>query len=141
MKVAKNTGDRLSPDPSTKVGAVIFRPGKFISSGANHFPPGTPEEYWADRVLKYPHVVHAEATALLGAGWEARDSVLACSAQPCVACAALIAEAGIRCVICPSQPWRDVPEVVTSCQQGAAIFERAGIEVIHVDLKDDEYVK
>jgi dCMP deaminase len=129
-----------SPDPSTKVGCIIVK-HSIIPRGDNHvdvgygyndLAPGTPEEYWQDRELKYPHVVHAEIHALLHAGRDARGAQLYCSEHPCLQCAIAIAAAKVAVVCCPQEPWRDTPEIRATIEGAKKVFARAGIIVQYV---------
>lgn len=120
-----------SPDPSTKVGALIVSPfGEKIAVGWNSFPYGIPEEWWEDREKKYGVVVHAEVAALLAAGQRAQGSTMFVTHHPCKNCAPIIAAAGIICVICPPGPWRDDPEVVESVRKADEIFELTDVKVV-----------
>jgi dCMP deaminase len=125
-----------SPDPSTKVGAVVYRPSdlrefEVISGGCNHFPTGTPIEWWTDREKKYAHVIHAEAAALFAAGRATRGAAIAVTSHPCVSCATLIVEAGIRRAVFPARPWRDDPAVIETCRLADEVFARAGMEIVN----------
>lgn len=127
MQVARGTA-KYSPDPSTKVGAVITQ-GVFYWKAHNDFPPGIPDSWWRDRELKYRAVVHAEVAVLLKAGSKAAGGTMYITHHPCRDCAKIIAAAGIQCVVCPSEPWRDDPEVRKSCRDAAELLEYAGVEV------------
>ena len=105
-----------SPDPSTKVGAVLFwhdgseepsEGGRYLSGqgivGWNHIP-GVPTDslYYLNRESKYPRVIHAEVHALLsagrsGLGW-LYPGVAYVTHPPCSVCATCLAVAGIRTV-------------------------------------------
>jgi dCMP deaminase len=121
-----------SKDPSTRVGAVVYDDRGLVGSGFNRFPNGTPTMFWEDRKLKYAMVIHAEAVALIDAGRSARGCSLGTTEHPCVSCAILAAEAGIRRVVYAPRPWRNDPAVIETCEMAEAVFRRAGIEVVHV---------
>lgn len=120
-----------SPDPSTKVGAVIVALDTVQGVGWNQFPPGVPESWWNIRDLKYKAVVHAEAAAIIAAGERAKGSVMYVTHHPCRDCAKLIAAAGIKMVFCPADPWRDDNEVRRTCEDARELLDLAGVEVIH----------
>ena len=122
---------KKSQDPSTKVGAVIFDGGYISGLGVNHLAKGSPEEFWNDRSLKYPHVVHAEVSALIRAG-KAQGATLVCSEHPCQSCAILAVEFGVSRIVCREEPWRDTPEIRESVEGAKAVFARAGVEVVYV---------
>lgn len=95
---------RWSKDPSTKVGAVIVRPktNVCVSFGYNGFPIGVvdSDERLANRELKYPMIVHAEANAIAFA----RQDITGCTLYlnnllPCSTCAGLIIQSGIKRVV------------------------------------------
>jgi dCMP deaminase len=88
-----------SKDPSTKVGAVIFRPdGSVISLGYNGFPRGV-DDTPLDRDLKLKITIHAEENAILAAGRNGTSLENACivsTHHPCARCAAKIVQTGIK---------------------------------------------
>lgn len=103
-----------------KVGAVIVKDNRILSTGYNGTAPGTSNvcEYWSSelpywdgmsaiptepmRVLKtHPEVIHAEMNAILKAardGQALKDSTLICTHQPCKDCAKAILTSGISSV-------------------------------------------
>ena len=91
-----------SKDPSTKVGAVLFRKdGSIISMGYNGFPRGCSDDpmLLEDRDIKLKMTIHAEENALLAAGRNGTSLEGACVAvtrHPCSSCAAKLSQAGIR---------------------------------------------
>ena len=94
-----------SSDPSTKVGAAVFtRTGRLAGVGFNRFPPGVvqSEDRLHDRPRKYRFTVHAEQAALIAAlqTSDIEGGTLYSSHYPCVECCKLIAEAGIRRIVC-----------------------------------------
>ena len=119
-----------SPDPSTKVGAIVYTSGLVVSTGWNDFPRGVPEEWWGDRERKYQAVIHAEVAALAGAGHLASGATLVVTHHPCRECAKAIVAAGIRCVVCPPGPWRDDPAVVETVRQARELMDLCGVEII-----------
>lgn len=95
-----------SPDPSSKLGAVVVKDGRVISYGWNDFPSGvtSSEERWNNRELKYKLVVHAEVNAILKAGDEARGGTLYVypgwgSPCMCTGCAKVALTSGITRVV------------------------------------------
>lgn len=91
-----------SKDPSTKVGAVLFRlDGSIISMGYNGFPRGVDDDpaLLADRSVKLKMTIHAEENAILAAmrnGSTVEGASLAVTRHPCSGCAAKLSQAGIR---------------------------------------------
>lgn len=102
VKLAAQTAQN-SKDPKRKVGAVLITArNELAATGFNHFPPGTPEEFWEASALRLMHVVHAEVAALMSSTYDQRkESTLYVTKHPCLHCAVLIAEAGVNRVVCP----------------------------------------
>lgn len=95
-----------SKDPSTKVGAVITRPDRTISSvGYNGLPRyvNDGEERLTCRETKYEMIVHAEANAILHANERPVGyTIYTWPFQPCSRCAGLIIQAGLKRVVAPA---------------------------------------
>lgn len=127
----------MSKDPSTKVGALALDDNLYVlATGYNGFPRGVADtaERLSDRDTKLSFTAHAEANVIAQAanhGVSLRDSTLLVSALfPCVACSALIVQAGIRRVIAPrvkESRWK------VSNELARVIFDEAGVEVIEID--------
>jgi dCMP deaminase len=96
---------KLSKDPSTKVGAVIFDPkGRIVSAGFNGFARGvkdTPERL-AARDLKLRMVLHAERNAMAFATAPLEGCVMVVTHPCCAQCAASLIQAGIAHVVYPA---------------------------------------
>lgn len=95
-----------SKDPNKKVGAVIVRDRKILSTGYNGLPKGIKDdERLFDREWKLQAVIHAEVNAILNAarnGTNIYGSTIYCSLHPCHRCATSIIQAGLHRVVCPS---------------------------------------
>lgn len=93
---------KWSKDPSTQVGAVLFRgDGSIISMGYNGFPRGVKDDpaLLYDRDIKLKMTIHAETNALLAAGRNGTSlegAYLAVTRHPCSQCAAKLSQAGIK---------------------------------------------
>lgn len=134
MDMAKHIA-KLSKDPSTQVGAVIFDENRrFVSAGYNGFARGVndTEERLNDRATKYRLTLHAEKNAILFATAPLEGSTIVVTHPCCAQCAAQIIQAGIKHVIYPTPDsafldrWKD--DLVLSEAQ----FAEAGVEVIEV---------
>lgn len=106
---------KMSKDPSTQVGAAIFSTeNRILSAGYNGTPVGWDDKDfpWGknyegdDKVFeKYPYVVHAEDNALRNfKKYNTNDAALEGSTIyvtlfPCLNCAKMIVEAGIKKVV------------------------------------------
>ena len=95
----------LSEAVRAKVGAIIVKDRRIISIGYNGMPTGWDnccEDELEDGTLKTkPQVLHAEANAiakLAQSPESAKDAVLFCTHMPCIECAKLIHQSGIRTV-------------------------------------------
>lgn len=121
-----------SPDPSTKVGAVVTTSdGIIVGGGFNDFPKGIPEEWWEDRELKYKAVVHAEVNAILEAGrFHCEGGTIYVTSHPCRDCARMIIAAGLKKLVCPSGPWRDDPAIIATCADADEMLSLCGVEVV-----------
>ena len=129
-----------SKDPSTKVGAVLFRTdGSIISMGYNGFPRGMSDDpaLLADREIKLKMTIHAEENAILAAvrnGSSVEGACVAVTHHPCSRCAAKLSQAGIRRVYYRpdaafEERWAD------DVALARAMFNQLG--VVHVPVGDE----
>lgn len=112
-----------------KVGALVVKDKMIISDGYNGTPSGFPNVCEEDNVT-YPYVLHAEANAITKLARSNNNSdgaTLYVTAAPCIECAKLIIQAGIKRVIY-GEEYR--------LADGLDLLRRAGIEVVF--LKDVE---
>lgn len=130
-----------SPDPSTKVGAVITLGEDVISTGFNRIAKGIPHvsSQLEDRQWKYPRVIHAETAAILKMcasrvyqqRWEESFHIY-CTHIPCEHCASLIIESGIKRVYTkPVSP--EMSDRWPGMRISAEMFGEAGIPVTFID--------
>jgi len=91
-----------SPDPSTKVGAVLInkKSGAVIADGFNGFIRGAQDEKLPlTRPEKYDYIIHAETNLLCNAvkhGISTDGCVLFCTMSPCIKCMRMLYQAGIN---------------------------------------------
>lgn len=120
-----------SKDPSTKVGAVILDEGHHVVAiGYNGFPADVADtdERLCDRDMRLALTIHAELNAILNAkGKVSRSCTLYTSVPPCVACAAVIIQAGIRRVVSLPPPAGYEDRWAASCRTAREIFIEAGV--------------
>ena len=110
-----------------QVGALIVKDRMIISDGYNGPPSGFETLCEDETGVTKPYVLHAEATAIskvAKSGNSAEGSTLYITASPCLECAKLIIQAGIRRVV-----YRDEYRLT----DGVDLLRRAGIEVEKVD--------
>ena len=143
---------QMSPDPSTKLGAVVCgKDGFQIGHGCNTFPPGvkvTPERL-NEREVKLAFMEHAECNALW-ASFSAtigsnlvRGGTLYCPWYSCSACARAIICAGIKKVVGHKRVFDLTPDRWrSSISFGIEMLAEAGVicEVYNgVVFPDSEY--
>jgi dCMP deaminase len=113
-----------------KVGAIIVKNKMIISDGYNGTPSGFENICEDDEGRTKPYVLHAEANAITKvakSGNSSDGSTLYVTASPCIECAKLIIQAGIRRVVY-SELYR--------CRDGIELLQKAGIQVDCVEIKD-----
>ena len=101
MDVAELSAD-LSHDPKTRVGCVIVKDGNILSFSYNGTPSGSSNIMRDIHMESLPEVLHAETNALgkmMRAGISTAGCTLYSTREPCIHCAKLIYQAGIRRVV------------------------------------------
>jgi len=96
-----------SKDPGTKVGAIMVKDKRIISTGYNGFPSKLSDslERYLDRNIKLNYTVHAEVNAILNAaknGSKTEGSTLYTTFFPCVNCATSTIQAGVVKLVTPN---------------------------------------
>lgn len=129
----------LSPDISTKLGAIVVEDGWNVGQGRNEFVQGfgdKPEHY--ERPLKYAITEHAERNAIFSVYRKRRfctGLTLFCSWVACPDCARAIVLSGIREVICHKEcmdrtpdRWRELVDtgLLILKQGGVKLFQWSG---------------
>lgn len=109
-----------------KVGALIVKDKMIISDGYNGTPSGFENVCEDEEGHTKPYVLHAEANAITKVAKSNNSSngaTLYVTAAPCMECAKLIIQSGIRRVVYV-ESYR--------LSDGIELLERAGIEVIQI---------
>ena len=109
-----------------QVGALIVKDRMIISDGYNGTPSGFENICEDENGVTKPYVLHAEANAITKvakSGNSSNDATLYVTASPCVECAKLIIQAGIKRVV-----YRDAYRLT----DGIDLLRLAGIEVEQV---------
>lgn len=125
MKVALAHAE-LSYATRKKVGACLVTNSGVIIPGYNGTPAGTDnacEELINGVLVTKPQAIHAELNCILKAareGVSVVDSVLYVTLSPCVPCAAMIVQAGVKEVVY-LQTYR--------CTNGLSFLVDSGVEV------------
>ena len=89
---------QLSHAQRAKVGAIIVKDDRIISIGYNGMPSGWENVCEEDGKTK-PQVLHAETNAiakLAQSSESGKDAILFCTHLPCMECAKLIYQSGIK---------------------------------------------
>lgn len=127
----------MSKDPSTKVGAVALDDDfRVLATGYNGFPRKVhdTEDRLCNREVKYALTVHAEANIVAQSAYSGvslkGSTVIVSSLFPCVDCAKLLAQAGVRRVIGPKV---QLGRWFESNSLAKTIFNEVGIEVIEYE--------
>jgi len=97
----------FSKDPSTKCGCVIARGSEELGFGYNGFPECIEDklEWYEDRSIKYPCVIHSEGNAIKKAVRHGRLDGTTCYTYPCAPCGECAKELvnwGITKVVAPN---------------------------------------
>ncbi len=112
-----------------QVGAIIVKDKMIISDGYNGTPAGFENVCEdSDTGLTKPYVLHAEANAITKVACSNNSSegaTLYVTASPCLECAKLIIQAGIK---------RVVFDELYRITDGVDLLERAGVECLHLPL-------
>ena len=110
-----------------KVGALVVKDNMIISDGYNGTPTGFENICEDENNVSKPYVLHAEANAITKLARSSNSSegaTLYVTASPCIECAKLIIQAGIKRVVY-GEKYR--------LEDGINLLRRAGIEVIYMN--------
>jgi dCMP deaminase len=115
-----------------QVGALVVKNGMIISDGYNGTPSGFENICEDDNNVTKPYVLHAEANAITKLARSNNNSdgaTIYITASPCIECAKLIIQAGIKRVVYGEQ---------YRLTDGVDLLKRAGIETIYLNPDEDE---
>lgn len=110
-----------------KVGALLVKDKMIISDGYNGTPSGFENICEDENNITKPYVLHAEANAITKVARSnnsSNDATLYVTSSPCIECAKLIIQAGIRRVVY-SDAYR--------LSDGIELLKRAKIELVSVE--------
>ena len=114
-----------------KVGALLVKDKRIISDGYNGTPSGFENICEDEDNHTKPYVLHAEANAITKVAASNNDSTGAAiyvTHAPCLECAKLIIQAGIRRVVY-AEKYR--------LTEGVDLLTRAGLEVKHLPFEEE----
>ncbi|MDO9152556.1 MAG: dCMP deaminase family protein [Paludibacter sp.] len=110
-----------------KVGALLVKNKMIISDGYNGTPSGFENNCEDENNMSKPYVLHAEANAITKVARShnsSDDATMYVTASPCIECAKLIIQSGIKRVVY-GEKYR--------IMDGIELLEKAGIEVIYLE--------
>ena len=113
-----------------QVGALVVKDKMIISDGYNGTPTGFENVCEDENNVSKPYVLHAEANAITKLARSSNNSdgaTIYITASPCIECAKLIIQAGIKRVVY-GEKYR--------LTDGIELLERAGIEVIFMSCDE-----
>ena len=113
-----------------KVGALVVKDRMIISDGYNGTPAGFENICEDENTVTKPYVLHAEANAITKIARSNNNSegaTLYVTASPCIECAKLIIQAGIKRVVY-GEKYR--------LTDGIDLLERAGITVDYLPINE-----
>jgi dCMP deaminase len=111
-----------------QVGAILVKGDMIISDGFNGTPSGFDNICEDENDATQPYVLHAEANAITKVARSnnsSENSTLYITSSPCMECAKLIIQAGIKRVVF-SDNYR--------ISDGIELLKRANIEVVSINL-------
>ena len=114
-----------------RVGALIVKDKMIISDGYKGTPSGFENVCEDENNVTKPYVLHAEANAITKiarSGNNSDGATLYVTTSPCIECAKLIIQAGIRRVIY-GEKYR--------IEDGITLLKRANIDVEYVSVDED----
>lgn len=115
-----------------QVGALIVKDRMIISDGFNGTPEGFENECEDENYNTKPYVLHAEANAITKVAKSGNNSLgatLYVTTSPCIECAKLIIQSGIKRVVYLDE---------YSKKDGLLLLKRAGVEIIHYKIEESE---
>ena len=115
-----------------KVGALVVKDKMISSDGYNGTPSGFENVCEDDNNITKPYVLHAEANAITKLARSSNNSdgsTLYVTASPCIECAKLIIQAGIKRVVYGEKYRLD---------DGIRLLQRAGIELVFLEITPSE---
>jgi dCMP deaminase len=113
-----------------QVGALIVKDNRIISDGYNGTPSGFENVCEDENNMTKPYVLHAEANAITkvaASSNSSKDATIYVTSAPCIECAKLIIQAGIRRVVY-SERYR--------VEDGCNLLKRAAVAVDFIDITD-----
>ncbi|MDR1602344.1 MAG: dCMP deaminase family protein [Tannerella sp.] len=114
-----------------RVGALIVKDQMIISDGYNGTPSGFENMCEDEYNVTKPYVLHAEANAITkvaASSNSSRGATIYITSSPCIECAKLIIQSGIRRVVYSAN---------YHTEDGCLLLRRAGIIVDCIDINNE----
>jgi dCMP deaminase len=114
-----------------QVGAILVKDRMIISDGYNGTPSGFENVCEDESGVTKPYVLHAEANAITKVARSNNSSegaTLYVTTSPCIECAKLIIQAGIKRVV-----FYDKYRI----EDGLDLLKKANIEICYLDISDE----
>lgn len=114
-----------------KVGAIVVKDKMIISDGYNGTPSGFENICEDENNVTKTYVLHAEANAITKIAYSSNSSegaTMYVTASPCIECAKLIIQAGIKRVVY-SEKYR--------LTDGIDLLNKAGIDTIYINTTNE----
>ncbi len=114
-----------------QVGALVVKDSMIISDGYNGTPSGFENICEDENNVTKPYVLHAEANAITKLARSSNNSdgaTIYITASPCIECAKLIIQAGIKRVVYAEQ---------YRLTDGVDLLKRANIETIYLNPDEE----
>ena len=111
-----------------QVGALVVKDKAIISDGYNGTISGFDNVCEDNGGITYPYVLHAEANAitkLARSNHNSEGGTLYVTASPCIECAKLIIQAGIKRVVY-AEKYR--------LEDGLDLLRKVGVEVVNIEI-------
>lgn len=111
-----------------RVGALVVKDKAIISDGYNGTISGFDNVCEDNEGVTYPYVLHAEVNAitkLARSNHNSDGSTLYVTASPCIECAKLIIQAGIKRVVY-AEKYR--------LEDGLDLLRKVGVEVVNIEI-------
>ena len=113
-----------------QVGALVVKDKMIISDGYNGTPSGFENLCEDANNVTQPYVLHDEANAITkvaASSNSSRDATIYVTSAPCIECAKLIIQAGIKRVVYASK---------YRMEDGIDLLRRANVEVVYIDISE-----
>jgi dCMP deaminase len=113
-----------------QVGALVVKDQMIISDGYNGTPSGFENICEDENNVTKPYVLHAEANAITkvaASSNSSRDATIYVTSAPCIECAKLIIQSGIKRVVYASK---------YRMEDGIDLLRRANVEVVYIDISE-----